>query len=177
MRRWIKALDQRHHLPYSCQAWCNMAAVGGHPCSTHALIPSLPMHLPWIVKYHWGSGCQTCASCPSPFLAGAWPRAPEASRRPRESRAPAGPAPCSRRRHRGLSAAPRTSALCIATLLAAHFSPANFPPPSRAVRVGLQASKPKHVTTPAQECSEGGEGALTTVRNRNLREARSVKAG
>lgn len=43
----------------------------------------------------------------------------------------------------------------LATLLVAHFSPANFSPPSRAVRVGSKASKPKHVTPPAQGCSEG----------------------
>lgn len=34
-----------------------------------------------------------------------------------------------------------------------HFSSADFPPPSRAPRVGLKASKTEHVTPPAQGCS------------------------
>lgn len=52
------------------------------------------------------------------------------------------------------------------TPLVARSSPANFPPPSRAVRVGLKAPEPQHVTPPAGRCSEGGEREVARARNR-----------
>lgn len=93
----------------------------------------------------------------------------------RESRAPRirqlrSPSP--RGRHGGLSAPaggwgrPPRFLFYLASPLVARFSPAIFSPPSRAVRVGLEASEPNHVTTPAQRCSEEGEGELASVRNR-----------